>query len=91
MRAIHVSYDGLLDPLGESQVVAYGERLSRLGVEMTLVSFEKAKRLTDPAAGVPARVYGYLCSCGRRLRVGRRCGCGRRFVRRRDGSFAPAD
>jgi acetyltransferase-like isoleucine patch superfamily enzyme len=40
--------------------------------------------------GVPARVHGHVCACGRRLRANRRCACGRRFVRRRDGGLALA-
>lgn len=40
MRAVYVSYDGALDPLGHSQVVPYVLELSRRH-QMALVSFEK--------------------------------------------------
>jgi acetyltransferase-like isoleucine patch superfamily enzyme len=39
--------------------------------------------------GVPARVHGHVCTCGRRLHATRRCACGRRFIRRSGGGFAP--
>ncbi len=42
LKALFVSYDGALDPLGGSQVVPYVVGLSERGVSMTLVSFEKA-------------------------------------------------
>lgn len=48
MSVLYVSYDGALEPLGESQVVGYLERLAaRYGI--TLVSFEKPADLADPA------------------------------------------
>lgn len=43
---LYVSYDGLLEPLGESQVVGYLERLSP-PYQLTVVSFEKAQDLRD--------------------------------------------
>jgi glycosyltransferase involved in cell wall biosynthesis len=51
-RLLYVSYDGVLEPLGESQVVAYLERLSA-GREIHLMSFEKPRDFDDkeqPAA-----------------------------------------
>lgn len=42
-----VSYDGVLEPLGESQVLGYVERLSA-AYEITLISFEKAQDLANP-------------------------------------------
>jgi glycosyltransferase involved in cell wall biosynthesis len=39
-RALYLSYDGVLEPLGESQVVAYLERLAG-DADITLLSFEK--------------------------------------------------
>lgn len=38
---LYVTYDGILEPLGESQVLGYVERLART-FDITLVSFEKA-------------------------------------------------
>ncbi|MCS6818944.1 MAG: glycosyltransferase [Chitinophagales bacterium] len=39
-----LSYDGMTDPLGQSQVLAYLEGLSDLGFRFTLISFEKKER-----------------------------------------------
>jgi glycosyltransferase involved in cell wall biosynthesis len=44
IRAIYVSYDGALDPLGASQAVPYVVGLADHGFGMTLVSFEKPER-----------------------------------------------
>jgi glycosyltransferase involved in cell wall biosynthesis len=40
-KVLYLSYDGMTDPLGESQVVAYLKRLSRIGHHIHLVSYEK--------------------------------------------------
>jgi len=48
-RVLHVSYDGLLEPLGEAQVVPYVEGLARRGFEMTVLSFEKPGHFHDRA------------------------------------------
>lgn len=45
---LYVSYDGALEPLGQSQVVAYLERLTGCA-ELTLLSFEKPADLADTA------------------------------------------
>ena len=45
-RVLYISYDGVLEPLGESQVVSYLEPLSA-GAEITLLSFEKPADLAD--------------------------------------------
>ena len=45
-RTLYVSYDGILEPLGESQVVAYLEGLSKHGL-ITLISYEKRQDLAD--------------------------------------------
>jgi glycosyltransferase involved in cell wall biosynthesis len=50
VKAVYVSYDGALDPLGASQVVPYLEGLAGQGVEITLISFEKAGRWDDREA-----------------------------------------
>lgn len=50
LRCLYVTYDGALDPLGGSQVVPYLLGLARLGVELTLISFEKQARWGDRAA-----------------------------------------
>ncbi len=40
MKILYISYDGTLEPLGQSQVVAYLEKLS-ITNEISLISFEK--------------------------------------------------
>ena len=45
-KILYVSYDGMLEPLGQSQVVAYLEKLAP-GREIHLISFEKAKDFND--------------------------------------------
>lgn len=39
-RVLYISYNGMLDPLGQSQVIPYLKELSRAGVRFTLMSFE---------------------------------------------------
>lgn len=45
-RALFISYDGLTDPLGQSQVLPYLEGLATAGHEMHVISFEKRDRYT---------------------------------------------
>src|SRR5215475_3765045 len=45
-RVLYISYTGMLEPLGQSQVIPYLRELSRLGVEFTLLSFERASAFT---------------------------------------------
>ena len=40
-RVLYISYDGLTDPLGQSQVLPYLSQLSRLNYEITVLSVEK--------------------------------------------------
>ena len=46
-RVLYISYNGMLDPLGQSQVIPYLKELSKLGVRFTLLSFETAKAYTS--------------------------------------------
>src|SRR5712692_5889848 len=41
-RVLYISYNGMLDPLGQSQVLPYLHELSKLGVRFSLLSFERA-------------------------------------------------
>ncbi|MCB0395432.1 MAG: glycosyltransferase [Flavobacteriales bacterium] len=41
MKILYLSYDGMLDPLGQSQVIPYIQGLVRKGHAITLISFEK--------------------------------------------------
>ena len=38
---LYLSYDGISDPLGQSQVLPYLKGLARLGHKIHLISFEK--------------------------------------------------
>ncbi|MFN8437609.1 MAG: glycosyltransferase [Cytophagales bacterium] len=59
MKILYLSYDGMTDPLGQSQVLPYLCELSKLGYEIHLISFEKKeafanhelliKKITDDA------------------------------------------
>ena len=40
-RVLYISYNGMLDPLGQSQVLPYLRELSKRGFEFTLLSFER--------------------------------------------------
>ena len=48
MSVLYLSYDGMLEPLGQSQVLAYLERLS-VGRDIHLISFEKPQDWADIA------------------------------------------
>ncbi len=43
-KALYISYDGMTDPLGRSQVIPYLIGLSATGIGFTLMSFEKPER-----------------------------------------------
>jgi glycosyltransferase involved in cell wall biosynthesis len=40
-QVLYISYNGMLDPLGQSQVIPYLQELSKLGVRFTLLSYER--------------------------------------------------
>ncbi|MGZ8551447.1 MAG: glycosyltransferase, partial [Chitinophagaceae bacterium] len=44
-KILYISYDGLTDPLGQSQVLPYLQGLSELGYQFTILSFEKSERM----------------------------------------------
>ena len=41
MKTLYLSYDGLTDPLGQSQILPYLINLTKKGVSFTIISFEK--------------------------------------------------
>ncbi len=43
-QVLYISYDGMTDPLGQSQVLPYLTELSKSGYSFTILSFEKKKR-----------------------------------------------
>jgi glycosyltransferase involved in cell wall biosynthesis len=49
-RVLYLSFDGVLEPLGRSQVLSYLAGLSQRGYSFTLISLEKAQDLSDHAA-----------------------------------------
>lgn len=54
MRALYISYDGMTDPLGRSQVLPYLEGLAALGHEITILSCEKPARMHADGEAVRA-------------------------------------
>src|SRR5829696_3081750 len=44
-KVLYISYDGLTDPLGQSQILPYLTGLSKEGYEFTILSFEKKEKL----------------------------------------------
>lgn len=44
MKVLYLSYDGMTDPLGQSQVIPYLQGLSAAGHSIWLISFEKSER-----------------------------------------------
>ena len=45
MTVLYITYDGLLDPLGSSQILPYVKGISKHQDEVVIVSFEKSERL----------------------------------------------
>src|SRR5438876_9937889 len=45
-KVVYISYDGVLEPLGESQILGYLERLSST-YEIILITFEKPNDISD--------------------------------------------
>jgi glycosyltransferase involved in cell wall biosynthesis len=50
-RVLFISYNGMLDPLGQSQVLPYLRELAKRGVQFTLLSFERDKAFTAEGVG----------------------------------------
>lgn len=59
---LYLSYDGALDPLGQSQVLPYLEGLALRGFEIHLLSFEKGERWEDRESR--SRASKHLASAG---------------------------
>ena len=47
IKVLYLSYDGLTDPLGQSQVIPYLQGLARQGYQFTIISFEKPERFKE--------------------------------------------
>lgn len=50
-RVLFISYNGMLDPLGQTQVIPYLKQLAEVGVEFTLLSFEREAAYTPAGRG----------------------------------------
>jgi glycosyltransferase involved in cell wall biosynthesis len=61
-RVLYISYNGMLDPLGQSQVIPYLKELSRAGVRFTLLSFEGPKAYTSEGRERCERLRAELAS-----------------------------
>ena len=46
-NALYLSYDGILEPLGQSQILPYLKELSKKGINFSLVTYEKKRYLQD--------------------------------------------
>ena len=53
---LYITYDGLLDPLGYSQILPYIEGLSLSGHKIVLLSFEKTDRLESSIKKLKSRL-----------------------------------
>ena len=43
-KVLYITYDGLTDPLGQSQILPYLKGLAKHGYQFTILSFEKKDR-----------------------------------------------
>ena len=63
-RALFISYNGMLEPLGQTQVIPYLSELARKGVNVTLLSFEKPKAFTPQGVAQNQLLESKLSSAG---------------------------
>lgn len=59
-RVLFISYNGMLEPLGQTQVIPYLRGLARRGVQFTLLSFEKENAFTSEGARNAANLRNEL-------------------------------
>ena len=55
-KVLYLSYDGLTDPLGQSQVLPYLKQLAKHGYQFTIISFEKKERFAREGQSIQALV-----------------------------------
>lgn len=55
-KVLYITYDGLTDPLGQSQILPYLQYLAQNGYHFTILSFEKKNRLQKERSIVQAIV-----------------------------------
>ena len=56
MKVLYLTYDGLTDPLGQSQILPYLKMLSTKGAEISIISFEKKQRFAEQKKEIDAIV-----------------------------------
>jgi len=56
---LYLSYDGLTDPLGQSQVIPYIEGLTRKGHQFTILSFEKEQLFIKSGKNISLKLSTY--------------------------------
>lgn len=96
MKCLYLTYDGLLDPLGQSQVIPYVQSLVAGGHSFTLISFEKEGRDPGEVAVMERRLAALGVSWLRasfrrtnRLEFARRMLAGAMLMRRAARAFKP--
>ncbi len=57
-KILYISYDGMTDPLGQSQVIPYLQGLSREGYRISILSFEKKTRFRNSGDLIRAMLKG---------------------------------
>src|ERR1700730_19219690 len=63
-RVLYISYNGMLDPLGQSQVIPYLKELNGAGVNFTLLSFERLPAYTQEGRKRSRELRGELAASG---------------------------
>ncbi len=63
-KVLYVSYNGMLDWLGQSQVLPYLRELSGAGVRFTLLSFERPSAYTSEGVAAAAKLKRDLAASG---------------------------
>src|SRR5262245_44202970 len=63
-RTLFISYNGMLEPLGQTQVIPYLSELTAKGIDATLLSFEKPKAFTSQGAEECKQLQKQLASRG---------------------------
>ncbi len=61
-RILFISYDGMTDPLGQSQVIPYLKGLTRFGYNFTILSCDKPAKYTTNKAYVEQLIAGFPIS-----------------------------
>jgi len=68
-RVLYLTYDGLSDPLGQSQILPYLEGLANMGHEIMVISFEKGGKMGDGRGKLEDRSGKMGVGDGSKLRV----------------------